>query len=137
MSCPYPQYGHNCSSKCSCRDDHCDPADGCPDLTNKSTTFPQSTHIFIPSVKMKDDLDSITKDVSTQFVHLNDTNTCQGIKTQKHWGAPLFQNMLTAIVSLFSLAVFMFILCTGLVRYKLKNTLKGPLSKNIICYNSV
>uniref|UniRef100_A0A8W8JFV1 Uncharacterized protein n=1 Tax=Magallana gigas TaxID=29159 RepID=A0A8W8JFV1_MAGGI len=53
MSCPYPQYGYNCSSKCSCTEDHCDPADGCPDLTYKSTTFPQSTNIFISSVKMK------------------------------------------------------------------------------------
>eukprot|EP00105_Crassostrea_gigas_P006794 XP_011420847.1 PREDICTED: protein draper-like [Crassostrea gigas] len=89
MSCPYPQYGHNCLSKCSCTEDHCNTADGCPDL------------------------DSITKDVSTQFVHLNDTHTCQGIKTQKHWGTPLFRNMLTAIVSLFFVAVFMLILYTG------------------------
>ncbi|XP_052708136.1 uncharacterized protein LOC128183230 isoform X1 [Crassostrea angulata] len=137
MPCPYPQYGHNCLSNCSCTEDHCDPADGCPDWTNKSTTFPQSTNIFISSVKMKNDLDSITKDVSTQFIHRNDTHTCQGIKTQKHGGAPLFRNMLTAIVTLFSLAVFMLILYTGLVRYKSKNTLHGPLSKNIMCYNSV
>uniref|UniRef100_A0A8W8JB35 Uncharacterized protein n=1 Tax=Magallana gigas TaxID=29159 RepID=A0A8W8JB35_MAGGI len=30
IACPYPQYGHNCLSKCSCTEDHCDPADGCP-----------------------------------------------------------------------------------------------------------
>lgn len=27
--CPYPWYGKRCLSKCNCREDHCNPADGC------------------------------------------------------------------------------------------------------------
>lgn len=82
-------------------------------------------------------LDSITNDVLTQAIHHNDNHTCQGIKTQEDVESPHFRNMLTAIASLFSLAVLMFIIYTGLARYNTKNTFKDPLPTKIICYTSV
>lgn len=75
------------------------------------------------------DLDLITKDAPTTNSN-NGDDTCRVEETKKHVDSPLSRNMRDAVVSLFFLAIFMFIIYIVLVRYKTKYTISGHLSTN-------